>query len=63
MKKYSEKLQHVFVHQDGRSTLTLQSLQLLISIPHCSGLEEEKARAVEWMMDYIRCRSSEELSE
>lgn len=63
LKKYPQKLQHISVHQDGRPTRSLQILQYLISIPHCSGIVEKQARAVGWMMDYIRRRSSEELNE
>ena len=61
-KMYPEKLQHLFVHEDGRFTLTLRRMRSLISVP-CSVLSEEQAQAVEWMMDYIRCRSSELPSE
>ena len=60
-KKYPDKLRHLLVYQERRSRLSRRRMVSLMSVPR-SGLEASQEQAVQWFLDYIRCRSSEESS-
>lgn len=60
-KQYPDKLRHLLVYQENRCRLSRRRMASLLSVPR-AGLESKQAQAVQWLLDYIRSRATEESS-
>ena len=60
-KQYPDKLRHLLVYQENRCRLSQRRMASLLSVPR-AGLESKQAQAVQWLLDYIRSRATEESS-
>jgi hypothetical protein len=60
-KQYPDKLHHLLVYQESRYHLNRRRMASLLSVPR-TGLESKQTQAVQWLLDYIRSRATEESS-
>ena len=58
-KQYPDKLRHLLVYQESRCCLSRRRMVSLLNVPR-TGLESNQAQAVQWLLDYIRSRATEE---